>query len=98
MRQTNICSNRVFVSGVHACPQRSEMENNNNNKKEEKEKNDAHLKIISLKGSTLLGPIRETAGRISLNFGLQILYTMEGINTLVMGGLGLKDGLSSVGA
>ena len=32
MRQTKVCSNRVFVLGVHACPRRSEM------KKEEKEK------------------------------------------------------------
>ena len=33
MRQTNVCSNRVFVPGVHASPQRSEMEN-----KEEEDK------------------------------------------------------------
>ena len=33
MRQTNVYSNRVFVPGVHASPQRSEMD-----KKEEKEK------------------------------------------------------------
>ena len=26
MRQTNVCSNRVFVPEVHASPQRSEME------------------------------------------------------------------------
>ena len=26
MRQTIVCSNRVFVSGVHASQQRSEME------------------------------------------------------------------------
>ena len=33
MRQTNICSNRVFVPGVHASPRRSEME-----KEEEKKR------------------------------------------------------------
>ena len=49
MRQTNVCSNKVFVPGVHTSPRRSEMEN----KEEEEEKNDAHLRIISLKGSTL---------------------------------------------
>ena len=32
MRQTNVCSNRVFVQGVHASPRRSEMD-----KKEEEE-------------------------------------------------------------
>ena len=35
MRQTKVCSNRVFVPGVHASPQRSEM---NKEKEEEEEK------------------------------------------------------------
>ena len=34
MRQTKVCSNRVFVSGVHASPPRSEMDKEE--KKEEK--------------------------------------------------------------
>ena len=38
MRQTNICSNRVFVLGAHASPRRSEMEN----KKKEEEKKKRH--------------------------------------------------------
>ena len=60
MRQTNVCSNRVFVPGVHASPRRSEK----------KEEEDTCLRIISLKGSTLQGAIRETAGWILVNFGL----------------------------
>ena len=35
MRQTNICSNRVFVPGVRASPRRSEM--NKDKEKEDKE-------------------------------------------------------------
>ena len=55
MRQTNVCSNRVFAPAVHASPQRYGMENNTKKEeeKENKRKNDAHLRIISLKGSTL---------------------------------------------
>ena len=42
MRQTKVCSNKVFVPGVHANLQRSEMENK---KKEEEEKKQHALKI-----------------------------------------------------
>ena len=38
MRQTNICSNRVFVPGVHASPRRSEMEEEEKEEKEEEKK------------------------------------------------------------
>ena len=38
MRQTNICSNRVFVPGVHASPRRSEMNKEKKEEEEEKKK------------------------------------------------------------
>ena len=38
MRETNVCSNRVFVLGVHASPQRSEMEKEEEEKEEKKKK------------------------------------------------------------
>ena len=37
MRQTNVCSNRIFVPGVHASPQRFEMD-----KEKEKEEKKQH--------------------------------------------------------
>ena len=36
MRQTKVCSNRVFVPGVHASPRRSEMDKEEEKKEEEK--------------------------------------------------------------
>ena len=36
MRQTKVCSNRVFVPGVHASSQRSEMEKEEEEEEEEK--------------------------------------------------------------
>ena len=38
MRQTNVCSNRVFVPGGHASPRRSEMKEKEKDKEKEKEK------------------------------------------------------------
>ena len=43
--------------------------------------------IISLKGRSLLGTIKETAGWISVNLGY-MFSTDEGTNTSVTGGLG----------
>ena len=42
MRQTKVCSNRVFVPGVHASPRRSEMEKE---EKQEEEKNDVRFRL-----------------------------------------------------
>ena len=38
MRQTKVCSNRVFVPGVHASPRRSEMNKKEEEEEEEKKK------------------------------------------------------------
>ena len=38
MRQTSVCSNRVFVLGVHASPRRSEMEEEKEEEEEKKKK------------------------------------------------------------
>ena len=38
MRQTKVCSNRVFVSGVHASPRKSEMKKEEEEEEEEEEK------------------------------------------------------------
>ena len=38
MRQTIVCSNRVFVPGVHASPRRSEMEKEEEEEKKKKKK------------------------------------------------------------
>ena len=51
MRQTKVCSNRVFIPGVHTSPRRPEMEDKEEEEKEKK--NDMRLRIISLTESTL---------------------------------------------
>ena len=43
MRQTNVCSNRVFVPGVHTSPQRSEMEEEEEKEKEEEEEEEKKM-------------------------------------------------------
>ena len=53
MRQTKVCSNRVFVPGVHTSPRRSENGRGREGEGEGGEENDMRLRIISLKGSTL---------------------------------------------
>ena len=81
MRQTNVCSNRVFVPGVHASPRglksrrRSKRRVLNNNFTDRK-----HF-------------IRRYQRNSWMDFSelrvIDSLYS-EGTNTLVMGGLGLK--------
>ena len=80
MREKGVQTNRVFVPGIYTSPRKSEME-------KEKEKRCARKNNFA-KGRSSKGAIRETAGWISVNFGLYILYTLKVLNTLVMDGLG----------
>ena len=81
MRQTKVCSNIVFVPGVHASPQRSEM-----TKKEEKKQRALKNNFTERKRS-----IRRYQRNGWMDFSelwaIDSLHN-EGTNTLVMGGLG----------
>ena len=84
MRQTNVCSNRVFVFGVHASPQRSEMENN----KEKEEKKQRALKNDFTERKHFIRHYQRNGWMdFSELWAIDSLYN-EGTNTLVMGGLG----------
>ena len=82
--ETNVCSNRVFVPGVHASLRTSEMENNKI--KEEKKRCMLKNNFTERKHS-----IRryQRSGWMDFSELLTIdsLHN-EGTNTLVMGGLG----------
>ena len=85
MRQTNVCSNRVFVPEVHASPQKSEV------KKEEKEEKEK--KRYALKNNFIVRKhfIRRYQRNGWMDFSeLRAIDSLhnEGTNTLVMGGLG----------
>ena len=83
MRQTIVCSNRVFVPGVHACPRRSEMD-----KKKEEEKKQHVFKNNFTEWKHF---IRHYHRNGWMDFSeLQTIDSLhnEGTNTLLMGGLG----------
>ena len=83
MRQTKVCSNRVFVPGVHASPRRSEME------KEEEEEKKRH--VLKNNFTERKHFIRHYQRNGWMDFSeLQAIDSLhnEGTNTLVMGGLG----------
>ena len=81
MRQTNVCSNRVFVPGVHASPRRSEMD-----KEEEDEKKKQHA--LKNNFTERKHSIRCYQRNGWMDFSeLQDIDSLnnEGTNTLVMG-------------
>ena len=81
MRQTRVCSNRVFVQGVHASPQRSEM------KKEEEKKRRA-LKNNFTDRKHFIRRYQRNGWMDFIELrDIDSLHN-EGTNTLVMGGLG----------
>ena len=80
MRQTNVCSNRVFVPGVHASPRRSEM------KKEEEKKRRALNNFTDRKHFIRCYQRNSWMDFIKLR-DIDSLHN-EGTNTLVMGSLG----------
>ena len=84
MRQTKVCSNRVFVPGVHASPRRSEMEEKEKNKKQRALKNNFTKRKHFMRRYQRNGwmDFSELRATDSLH--------NEGTNTLVMDGLGLK--------
>ena len=85
MRQTKVCSNKVFVPRVHASPRRSKME--------EKEKEKVQKKQCMIKNNFTerKHSIRCYQRNGWMDFSelraIDSLYN-EGTNTLVMGGLG----------
>ena len=84
MRQTEVCSNRVFVLGVHASPRRSEMKK----KKEEEEKKQHALKINFTERKHSIRRYQKNGWMdFSELWAIDSLHN-EGTNTLVMGGLG----------
>ena len=82
MRQTKVCSNRVFVLGVHASPRRSELD------KEEKEKKRHGLKNnFTERKHSIRRYQRNGWMDFSELWAIDSLHN-EGTNTFVMGGLG----------
>ena len=82
MRQTIVCSNRVFVPGVHASPRRSEMNKDEDEKKTTGAKNNLSERMHFIRCYQRNG---------WMDFSeLQAIDSLhnEGTNTLVMGGLG----------
>ena len=78
MRQTKVCSNRVFVPGVHTSPQRSEM----------KGKKRRALKNNFTERKHFIRCYQRNGWMDFIE--LQAIDSLhnEGTNTLVMGGLG----------
>ena len=83
----NVCANRVFVSGVHASPRKSEM------KKEEEKEEEEEKKRCTLKNDSTDRKhfIRRYQKNGWMDFSeLRAIDSLhnEGTNTLVMGSLG----------
>ena len=82
MRQTKVCSNRVFVQGVHASSRRSEMKEENEQKKRRTLKNGFTGRKYFIRHYQRNGWMDFSELR-----GIDSLHN-EGTNTLLMGGLG----------
>ena len=85
MRQTNVCSNRVFVLGFHASPRRSEMD------KKEKEEEEKKRRALKNNFTERKHFIRHYQRNSWMDFTeLQAIDSLhnEGTNALVTGGLG----------
>ena len=82
MRQTNVCSNRVFVPRVHASPQRSEMRRRRRRRKRCTLKNNFTERKHFVRSYQRNGWMD-----FSELWAIDSLHN-EGTNTLVMGGLG----------
>ena len=84
MRQTNVCSNRVFVPGVHASPQRSEMDKK---EKKEEEKKQHALKNNFTDRKHFIRHYQRNGWMDFIELrDIDSLHN-EGTNTLVTGGL-----------
>ena len=87
MRQTNVCSNRVFVPGVHASPRRSEMKKKEEKEEEEEKKQHALKNNFTERKHFIRRYQRNDLMDFSELWAIDSLHN-EGTNTLVMGGLG----------
>ena len=84
MRQTKVCSNRVFVPGVHASSRRSEIDK----EKEEQEKKRRALKNNFAERKHLIRRYQRNGWMDFIELRAIDSLHNEGTNSVVMGGLG----------